>query len=36
MRNACRAARGFVALFHPATWAGDQLSPFLDALPEAD
>ena len=26
---------GFVALFHPATWAGDQLSPFLDALPEA-
>jgi hypothetical protein len=23
---------GFVALFHPATWTGDQLSPFVDAL----
>jgi hypothetical protein len=23
---------GFVALFHPATWTGDQLLPFLDAL----
>ncbi len=27
---------GFVALFHPATWAGDQLEPFLAKLPEAD
>ncbi len=37
-RYAQRLSRGagFVALFHPATWAGDQLSPFLDALPEAD
>jgi hypothetical protein len=27
---------GFVVLFHPATWTGDGLAPFLDGLPAAD
>lgn len=27
---------GFVALFHPATWTGDHLTPFLDAVTAPD